>query len=267
MSKLNNTKEGFTSGYVMVNRRINSSHPIFKGDGRTLAIYIELVARMAYGPTTDNLGKTKNKVPLLKHQTLTSYRTLEKALGFPKHLIEPRIQKLIDGIPAYGDQAKVEGVIRKMPCQKMKGADGKKLSRNDGMVITIRSGAKFWRPPDTKPDDLNSSSSKTKVDGFVLPTELDTPEVREAWNDFKLHRKEKRKGLTGLSAKLVINKLVKAKLTPDEAAAELNKAIECGWTSVFPKEATVKVVKRSGKSSATSAGPESLVANDMKAVA
>jgi len=262
MSKLNNTKEGFSSGYVMLNRRVNSSHPIFKGDGITLAIFIELVAQMAYEPTTDNLGKTKNKVPLLKHQTLTSYRTLEKALGIPKWLVEPRIKKLVDGLPAYGDQAKVEGVIRKMPCEKMKG-----LSRNDGMVVTIRSGAKFWRPPDTKPDDLNSSSSKTKVDGFVLPSELDTPEVREAWGDFKLHRKEKRKELTGLSAKLVLNKLVKAKLTPDEAAAELNKAIECGWTSVFPKEATVKVVKRSGKSSATSAGPELLVANDMKAVA
>ena len=163
MSKLNNTNNGFTSGYVMVNRQANSRHPIFKGDGITLAIFYELVARMAHEPTTDNLGKTKNRVPLEPHQTLTSYRTLEKALGFPKHLIEPRIQKLVDGLPPYRGQAEIPGLITKVPCEKMK-----KLSRNDGMVITILSGAKFNVQPDTKPDDVNTNTNKRKK--FTPPT-------------------------------------------------------------------------------------------------
>ena len=193
------------------------------------------------------------------------------------------IKKLIDGVPAYGGRPKFPGLITKVPCEKMKG-----LSRNDGMVITIRGGAKFGSQPDTKPDDVKNSSSKTKADGVTtkevdrvakamadsatLPSELDTPEFREAWGDFIVHRKQKDskgKGMTERSAKTILNKLVKAQVTPDEAVDLINTAIECNWSSVFPKEPAIKAVKRSGNSSrtrSTKAGPEALLASDMAAI-
>jgi hypothetical protein len=263
MSKTSNNKEGFASGYVMVNRQVNSRHPMFKGDGIILAIYIELVTRMAYEPTTDNLGKTKNKVPLMKHQTLTSFRTLQKALGFPKHLIEPRIQKLVDGIPAYGDQAKVEGVIRKMPCEKMKGADGKKLSRNDGMVITIKSGAKFWRPPDTKPDDVNTNtntntSTSSRPKKFKPPTcdEVLAYAIEKEWPNAKslADRFFEYYDGTGWIKEKVGKPVLNWKLTM------------CDWQHRQDDEPSIKAVKRTGRSSYTPAGPEALIASDTAAL-
>lgn len=261
-----NTQEkqskGFPSGYVMVNRQANSSNPLFKGDGYALAIFIQLVTNMAYERTTNSLGKTENRVPLERTQVLTSYRTLMKVLGFSKWVVESRIKKLVEGVPNV-----CKGIINKLPCEKMKG-----LCRNDGMVITILGGAKFGSAPDTpkdtKPDNSNNSSSKTKSVSIELPDELDTPEFREAWGDFVVHRKQKDakgKAMTERSAKMVLNKLVKANLTPGEAVAELNKAIECNWSSVFPKEPIAKVVKRTGKSSYKPAGPEALLARDKAA--
>jgi len=262
MKKQEKQSKGFTSGYVMVNRRVNSSHPLFKGDGYALAIFIQLVTNMAYERTTNSLGKTENRVPLERTQVLTSYRTLMKVLGFSKWVVESRIKKLVEGVPNV-----CKGIINKLPCENMPG-----LTRNDGMVITILGGAHFKSEPDTsqdaKPDKSNNSSSKTKSVSIELPGELDTPEFREAWGDFVVHRKQKDakgKAMTERSAKMVLNKLVKANLTPGEAVAELNKAIECNWLTVWSKEPTAKVVKRTGKSSNKQTGPEAMQERDKAA--
>ena len=149
--------------------------------------------------------------------------------------------------------------------QKCEDLDG--FTKNDGQIVTILRGLEM-PSSDTSPDKINNSSSKTKSVSIELPGELDTPEFREAWGDFVVHRKQKDakgKAMTERSAKMVLNKLVKANLTPGEAVAELNKAIECNWSSVFPKEPIAKVVKRTGKSSYKPAGPEALLARDKAA--
>ena len=195
-------------------------------------------------------------VNLKRTQVLTSVRTLVALTGFTKHRVEKALKRLV----------KLK-LIQREKCEEMQG-----LSRNDGEVITVLRLAGYPKLPDTSPatksDVISNSSSKTKADGFVLPTELDTPSMQEAWGDFITHRKQKQKGLTERSAKLVLNKLVVAKLTPDEAVTELNKAIECGWTSVFPKkeDTSIKAVKRTRKSSYTPAGPEALIASDTAAL-
>jgi len=102
MSKLNNTNKESTGGYVLVNRRANSTHPLFKGDGYALAIFLHLATNMAHKRTTNSLGKTENRVPLDRTQVLTSYRTLVAGLGFSKWIVESRIKKLVEGVPDVG---------------------------------------------------------------------------------------------------------------------------------------------------------------------
>jgi hypothetical protein len=101
-----------------------------------------------------------------------------------------------------------------------------------------------------------------------VPSELDTTEFREAWGDFIVHRKQldrKGRGMTERASKMILNKLLDAKVTPDEAIGFINVAIESGWKCVFPestKKPSIKVVKRTGKSSYAPAGPEALMYHD-----
>ena len=164
----------------------------------------------------------------------------------------------------------------------------KGLRRNDGMGITILDGAEFGGQPDTsqdtKPDNTNNSSSKAKANGVTtedvdrvakamadkatLPSELDKPEFREAWGDFVVYRKQrdpKGRGMTERSVKMVLNRLVKAKVAPGEAVDLINTAIECNWLTVWSKEPTAKVVKRTGKSSNKQTGPEAMQERDKAA--
>jgi hypothetical protein len=167
--------------------------------------------------------------------------------------------------------------------------------RTDGRLFTI----KMCRPnlgeteavsetkpaaPNIKKNSSSSSSGKTKADGvtkeevdrvakamadiFVLPSELDTPEVREAWGDFIVNRMQldpKSKGMTERAAKVITNRLLKAKVTLDEVVCAINVAIESGWKNVFPKKLEVKVVKRTGKSTHAPSGLEALIASDTAA--
>lgn len=249
-SKSNNTNNGFTSGFVMVDRRVNSSHPLFKGDAITLAIFCELVTRMAHEPTTDNLGKTKNRVPLKPKQTLTSFRTLAKALGFPKHLIEPRIQKLIDGMPP-----KIPGLITKVACKGMPG-----MSVNDGMVITILSGAKFGSQPDTKPDDVNNTGTNTgKRKKFTPPT----------YDMVLAYAEEKRWDNASALADRFFEYYQSTGWIKEKVGKPVRnwKLTMCDWQDRQGNRQSIKAVKGSGKPSASKAGPEALLASDKAATA
>jgi hypothetical protein len=264
------TENKYPAGYTKVDNRLNAQHRFFRGNGYALAIFWDLVMRRAHEPTTKKLRKNnKREVPVIRDQTLTSVRTLMKIHGFTKHHCEHALPYLVE-----------KGMIAVQNCADMKG-----FSRNDGQVITVLKG--FEMPSsDTSSDEINSSSSKTKANGVtkedvdrvaqamadsaVVPSELDTPEVREAWGDFIVHRKQldpKSRGMTERASKIILNKLLDAKVMPDEAVRTFNAAIESGWKGVFPKERTIKAVKRTGKSSYTPAGPELLVANDMMEVA
>ena len=253
-SKSNNTNNGFTSGFVMVDRRVNSSHPLFKGDAITLAIFCELVTRMAHEPTTDNLGKTKNRVPLKPKQTLTSYRTLERALGVPKHLIEPRIDKLVNGLPPYRGEPEFPGLITKVACKDMPG-----MSVNDGMVITILSGAKFGSQPDTKPDDVNNTGTNTgKRKKFTPPTydmvlayaeENGWPNAKNLADRFFEYYDG-----TGWIKEKVGKPVRNWKLTM------------CDWQDRQGNRQSIKAVKGSGTPNTAKAGPEALLASDMAAI-
>jgi len=249
-SKSNNTNNGFTSGFVMVDRRVNSSHPLFKGDAITLAIFCELVTRMAHEPTTDNLGKTKNRVPLKPKQTLTSFRTLAKALGFPKHLIEPRIQKLIDGMPP-----KIPGLITKVACKGMPG-----MSVNDGMVITILSGAKFGSQPDTKPDDVNNTGTNTgKRKKFTPPT----------YDMVLAYAEEKRWDNASALADRFFEYYQSTGWIKEKVGKPVRnwKLTMCDWQDRQGNRQSIKAVKGSGNPSTAKAGPEALLASDKAATA
>ena len=248
-SKSNNTNNRFTSGFVMVDRRVNSSHPLFKGDAITLAIFCELVTRMAHEPTTDNLGKTKNGVPLKPKQTLTSFRTLAKALGFPKHLIEPRIQKLIDGMPP-----KIPGLITKVACKGMPG-----MSVNDGMVITILSGAKFGSQPDTKPDDVNNTGTNTgKRKKFTPPT----------YDMVLAYAEEKRWDNASALADRFFEYYQSTGWIKEKVGKPVRnwKLTMCDWQDRQGNRQSIKAVKGSGNPNTAKAGPEALLASDMAAI-
>lgn len=73
--------------------------------------------------------------------------------------------------------------------------------------------------------------------------------LKQAWNDFAEHRKAKRAALTPRAAELIVRKL--AKLSPERAVVELERAIEHGWRSVFPEPDTRRNSKRQAIDDAT----------------
>ncbi len=82
------------------------------------------------------------------------------------------------------------------------------------------------------PDTLHSTPLPPKgVDAVKIPGELDTPEARQALEDYKQHRREKKKPVTPKS----LEKLF-AEYAPRGAArfvAAINHSIANGWTGLF----------------------------------
>ena len=251
-----------TKGYFSVHRTMLSNGRF--EDATEIGLWVTFASEFAYEECEVKGKFTGKPIKLKPNQQVFSTDQLGQLLNkvwpgtksgkkrLTRHMVNLRMNKW-----------KAIGLIDWVDCD----------CRTDGRLFTI----KMCRPnlgeteavSETKPAapniKKNSSSSKTKADSFVLPSNLDTPPMKEAWDDFIVHRKETGKKLTGQSAKMVLNKLLKANLTPDEAVTELNKAVECGWKTVFPKKPEVKVVKRTGKSTHAPSGLEVLLARDMAA--
>lgn len=64
-----------------------------------------------------------------------------------------------------------------------------------------------------------------------LPRQLDTPEFREAWQDWLKYRAERRQGITPTTAKAQLAKLANA--GPSSAVAMIHQSIENGWQGLF----------------------------------
>ena len=70
---------------------------------------------------------------------------------------------------------------------------------------------------------------------IVLPTDLDIPEFRTAWDEWKTHRKEIRRKLTPLAMKRQLNML--SEMGSEKAIQSINQSITNGWTGLFdPKK-------------------------------
>lgn len=81
---------------------------------------------------------------------------------------------------------------------------------------------------------------------YTLPSGIDTPEVRVAFEDFCQHRTEIRKKLTPTAAKKLLNKL--EAMGPTVAVVALTNSVSNGWTGVFDPE------ERKGNSNGTFKG-------------
>ena len=135
------------------------------------------------------------------------------------------------------------------------------------MVITILSGAKFGSQPDTKPDDVKSSSNKTKQ--FEPPTY----EMLVAFAEEK--RGKNPKGWSEHPHGMIDEFL--AYYSSTDWCTNRGNPIKdwglafCRWNNRSDSSSTpsIKAVKRSGNSSRTrsaKAGPEALLASDMAAI-
>ena len=62
-----------------------------------------------------------------------------------------------------------------------------------------------------------------------LPPSLDTPEFREAWGQWQMHRKQKRQKLTAMT----VAKQLKFLATQPNPVAVIDQSIEKGWTGLF----------------------------------
>ena len=72
---------------------------------------------------------------------------------------------------------------------------------------------------------------KNKTQEFIFPSDLDTPEFRAAWTDWKQFRKDIKHGLTAKTIEAQMNKFAKWGVTKSIAA--IRKSIENGWQGLF----------------------------------
>ena len=66
---------------------------------------------------------------------------------------------------------------------------------------------------------------------FEYPVELDTPEFREAWEEWKQHRIEMRKKMTPTGSRRLLVKL--ATWGEERAIAAIHYSLEQGWQGLF----------------------------------
>jgi len=237
------------TGYFSVHRKM-LDHWLFE-DATDIGLWVVFASEFAY-EECEVVGQFTGKpIKLKPNQQVFSTEQLGQLLNnvwsgtksgkklLTRHMVNGRMAKW-----------KNEGLIDWVDCD----------CRTDGRLFTIKTArpnlgetetVSETKPaaPNIKKKSSSGSNNKTKVEITTLPSDLDTPAVREAWKDFVLHRKQlDGKGMTERAEKAIINKLMNANLTTDEVVAELNKAIESGWKSVFPKEGRPKMAKRSGNS-------------------
>ena len=227
--------------------RISCTHPFFRGDGYTSQMFCQLATMQAFEECEDRLNKRSNMVQLKRTQVLTSVRTLMGLTGFTKHRVEKGLKRLVK-----------LNLIQREKCEEMQG-----LNRNDGEVVTVLRLATCPKVPDTSPvtksDDIKTTTNTTRSKEFTPPTcdEVLAYAKGKDWPNAKslADRFFEYYDGTGWIKEKVGKPVLNWKLTM------------CDWQDRQSDEPSIKAVKRTGKSSYTPAGPELLVANDMKAVA
>lgn len=82
-------------------------------------------------------------------------------------------------------------------------------------------------------------SDSTEPVAVVIPAELDNPDFRAAWSEWKAERKAKRmKPYTSRGEQQQLAKL--APFGPEAAIAAIRESIAQGWQGLFPKAATAR---------------------------
>ena len=76
------------------------------------------------------------------------------------------------------------------------------------------------------------NKQKEKPEDMALPEFM----TREAWKEFIEHRKQIKKPMTQLAAEKMLKNFVKYHEQGHDVQAMIDKAIECGWQSVYPPD-------------------------------
>lgn len=101
-------------------------------------------------------------------------------------------------------------------------------------------GMKFWPLAPSAEDPPVSPEKPKKKETSVatpieLPTAIDTPEVRAAWEKYRAVRKEMRKKITPTAEVLAIKHLLEySKGDPSTALEIIEKSIVGNWQGIFP---------------------------------
>lgn len=82
-----------------------------------------------------------------------------------------------------------------------------------------------------KDKEMAKDKNKDAVHDFQVPTSLNTKEFLESWGDFIKHRKQIKKPLTDMSAKMQLKKL--AEIPVEEAIKRVEQSIANGWQGIF----------------------------------
>ncbi len=82
-----------------------------------------------------------------------------------------------------------------------------------------------------KSADGKKKTPRSEAPPQNIPTELDTPEFKESWNEFLQHRKEKKIPMTPTATKSMFRKF--SAWGVDNAIQAIDTAISNGWTGVF----------------------------------
>ena len=77
-----------------------------------------------------------------------------------------------------------------------------------------------------------SAKTEKSVNEVEIPTNLNTPEFLQAWKEWQLYRKQKRKTLTEISIKKQLGFL--ASIGVVDAIISINESIKNGYTGLFP---------------------------------
>lgn len=173
------------------------------------------------GETFSNAA-TIAKVCRLKRNTVFEVlNDLEKA-GFIRRKPRPGLTTLIEPVP-FGDTGRnghpspsgIQGVSRL------------------GILDPSRLGIHKGDP--TKAIPLKKSQVEKKT-ALAVPLPFSSKAFSEAWKDWQTHRKEKRKPITPLSAKMQLKDL--HAWGEERAIAAISHSISKGWTGIFESSTT-----------------------------
>jgi len=112
-------------------------------------------------------------------------------------------------------------------------------ARLSGETVKVRSQRKSNCPPlstaVTQPESRTrkQKAEQQKQEEPSFPTSLNTPEFRQAWADYKVHRREsKMKPLGATATKTRIAEL--EKMGPTASVEAIRRSIANGWAGIFP---------------------------------
>ena len=97
--------------------------------------------------------------------------------------------------------------------------------------------------PAEKSDDASVKTEKS-VNNVEIPDKLNTPEFLQAWEEWQLHRKQKRQKLTAVSIKRQLEFLVS--IGVQDAVISINESIRNGYTGLFPVKQSARNKNSSG---------------------